>query len=128
MTPGGGQDAAMSDALTDDERHLLRTALDQWGGPARPTDALAVALGFTDVDDFYSETRKVAALLAGGGDLSPLDATRVLAAAEVVFASDVFGAGVEWETVTGFSDAETIAALRGIQRKLVGGYGALTRQ
>lgn len=38
---------------------------------------------------------------------------------EVVFASDVVGAGVEWEIVTRFSDEGTIQALRRIQRKLV---------
>ena len=120
--------AAMPEDLTSDERSLLRTALLQWGGPARPTDNLAVALGFKDVADFRSERHRLADLLASGGELSSFDATRVLAAAEVVFASDVFGAGVDWETVTGMSDAETIKALRGIQRKLVGGYGELTER
>ena len=81
-----------------------------------------------DVRGFYNETTRLAALLASTEELSALDATRALAAAEVVFASDVFGAGVEWETVTGLSDAETIAALRGMQRKLVGEYGALIGQ
>jgi hypothetical protein len=115
----------MPDVLTDDERSLLRTALAQWGGPARATDALAVALGFVDAADFNAERHRLGELLASRSELSPLDATRVLAAAEVVFASDVFGAGVEWETITGMSDAETIKVLRDIQRKLVGGYGAL---
>jgi hypothetical protein len=34
--------------------------------------------------------------------------------------SDVIGAGVEWETVTGLSDVETLRLLRGLQRKLIG--------
>jgi hypothetical protein len=45
-----------------------------------------------------------------------------LVATEIVFASDVFGAGVEWSTVTGSTDAETIAVLRQLQRKLVTEY------
>src|SRR4051794_5251350 len=84
--------------------------------PARRTHSQLRSASRMDTT-FYSETRRLAATLASGTDLSSLDATRVLAAAEVAFASDVFGAGVEWETVTGMSDAETIKALRGIQRK-----------
>src|SRR5687768_18039087 len=34
-------------SLDDMERRFLRAALLDWGGPARPTDALAIALGFT---------------------------------------------------------------------------------
>lgn len=34
--------------LNADERAVLRAGLLDWGGPARPTDALAVAMGFTD--------------------------------------------------------------------------------
>jgi hypothetical protein len=115
----------VSDRLTWKERNLLREALGQWGGPVDPTDQLAVALGFRDVDDLFKESRRLARLLGWGIRLSPLDATRALAAAEVVFVSDVFGAGVEWETLTGRSDVETLAAIRRIQRKLVGGYDAL---
>ena len=93
MTPDVREDTSVPHDLTDEERSLLRTALDQWGGPARPTDALAVALGFNDVAHFYSEADRLAELLATRRELDPFDATRVLAAAEVVFASDVFGLG-----------------------------------
>src|SRR5690349_6060085 len=78
------------------------------GGPAHATDELAVALGFRDVDDLDAEAERLAAVLKSGGQLSPLDATRALAAAEVVFVSDVFGAGVDWETVTSGSDVDTL--------------------
>jgi hypothetical protein len=37
-----------------------------------------------------------------------------------LFSSDVFGAGVEWETVNGMTDQETISVLRPLQRKLLG--------
>jgi hypothetical protein len=33
-----------------------------------------------------------------------------------MFASDMIGAGVEWETVTGLSDHETLPRLRALQR------------
>lgn len=108
--------------LTEGERRLLREGLAQWGGPARPTNELAVALGFADLSDFDDQRDRLSDSLAKGETLSSLDATRALAATEIVFASDVFGAGVEWSTVTGFTDAETIAVLRQLQRKLVTEY------
>ena len=36
--------------LTAEERTFLVRGLDQWGGPAMPTDEIAHLLGFTDVD------------------------------------------------------------------------------
>jgi hypothetical protein len=84
-TPDGSAKMdSMPRDLTADERSLLRTALLRWGGPARPIDDLAVALGFGDVADFYAERHRLAEVLMSGGELSPVDATRALAAAEVV--------------------------------------------
>jgi hypothetical protein len=36
-----------------------------------------------------------------------------------MFASDTFGAGVEWEIVTGRDESEDLRLLRAVQRKLV---------
>ena len=44
---------------------------------------------------------------------------RSLLMTEVVFASDVVGSGMEWTITTGLTDQETIATLRGLQRKLL---------
>jgi hypothetical protein len=44
----------------------------------------------------------------------------VLLAVEVVFVSDVVGAGVDWPIATGISDVDSIATLRRLQRKLAG--------
>ena len=44
------------------------------------------------------------------------DLTRALVATEIVFSSDVFRAGVEWETVTGLADQATLALLPGLER------------
>jgi hypothetical protein len=116
----------MSVQLTEDVRELLAAGVGQWdGGPAKPTDELAVALGFADVSDFYAETRRLGELLRERAAPSSSDAVRALVATEIAFASDVFGAGVDWETVTGLSDEETISILRRLQRKLVGDYGSL---
>ncbi len=115
----------VSAELTEDERQLLSAGLAQWGGPANATSELAVAMGFADVPDLLAESSRLSDLLADGRRLSSLDVVRALVATEIAFASDVFGAGVEWATVTGRSDEETIAALRRLQRRLVGETGAL---
>jgi hypothetical protein len=111
--------------LTEDEKRLLSEGLNQWGGPATLTDQLAVAMGFEGVSNFYAQADRIGAVIESAEPLSALDATRALAATEIVFASDIFGAGVEWPTVTGLTDEETIRVLRSLQRKLVSHYGSL---
>ncbi|WP_197025816.1 hypothetical protein [Nocardioides sp. URHA0020] len=105
-------------ALDDRERRFLRAAMLEWGGPAKPTDALAVALGFTKAATMSGETWALWERIESGEVLSSQDWRRVLAAAEAVFASDVFGSGLDWPTTSGMPDAESIAVLRGLQRKL----------
>lgn len=110
-------------ALDEIEKRVLLAGLDQWGGPARPTNELAVALGCTDTDDLMQHCERLGAALTANSPLSALDWTRIVASAEISFASDVFGAGYEWSTCTGLSDVATIAALRSLQGKLVKAYG-----
>jgi hypothetical protein len=86
------------------------------------TNALAIALGFTTETHLLEEAKLIRTLLDDGASLTPLDAARALAATEIVFASDVFGSGVEWESTTGLSDEDTIRTLRVLQRKLAGEY------
>jgi hypothetical protein len=50
--------------LTEGERRLLLDGLAQWGGPARPTNELAVALGFADLSDFDDQRRRLSDSLA----------------------------------------------------------------
>lgn len=114
----------MSDAtpvtvdLTDDERAVLRCGLLEWWGPARPTDALAAAMGFQDREQLSTHVGRLMAALDAGEALTTEDWQRVLVATEVVFASDVFGSGLDWPITTGFTDVETVAHLRAVQRKL----------
>ncbi len=98
----------------------LPSGLHQWGGPASPTDELAVAIGFADAHELVSESARIADALRSTLHVSPSDFGRALLATEIVFVSDQFGAGVEWETVTGLTDQESISRLRDLQRKLVG--------
>jgi hypothetical protein len=97
------------------------------GWPGDATAELATALGFADVSGFYAECRRLAGVLSDRSELSSVDAVRALLATEIAFASDVFGAGVEWETVTGLSDEDAIAVLPRLQRKLVGMNASVPR-
>lgn len=45
--------------------------------------------------------------------------TRILLLAEISFASDLLGAGVEFDIVTPWRDPEALPVLRSIQRALV---------
>jgi hypothetical protein len=108
----------VEDSLSDEERRLLRCGLSEWGGPANPTDDLARAFGFRDVADFDQARKRLRLALHERESLSAEDWRRVLVATEVVFVSDVFGSGQDWSITTGLSDGETIALLRGLQRKL----------
>lgn len=104
--------------LDDRERAFLRAAMLDWGGPARPTHEFAVAMGFADAEQLSSETRSLWERIDRESALSIDDWRRVLLAAEVVFVSDVVGSGLDWKFTSGFSDEESIALLRGLQRKL----------
>jgi len=114
--------------LTDEERQLLSSGLAQWGGPAHATDALAVAMGFADIDDLLAESDRICALLADRKPLSSRDLARALVTTEIAFASDVFGAGVEWSIVQGLTDEETIPLLRGLQRKVLSAHAGHIRK
>jgi hypothetical protein len=104
--------------LTQDERALLRCGLLEWHGPARPTEAWAVALGFGSLDEMSRETLRLRKALAGFQPLTRVEWQQALICTEVVFASDVVGSGLDWRITTGFSDEATIGLLRGLQRKL----------
>jgi hypothetical protein len=106
--------------LTDEEQRFIVRALDEWGGPTRCTEEFAVAMGFLDVADFQAGRRRIAEELTTHGGLVPFDWGRALLAAEVVFASDVVGSGVDWSSTTTWTDEESIRLLRSIQRKVAG--------
>lgn len=69
--------------LTDTESFVLRSGLIDWGGPARCTEEMARALGFSSVGDLFAETDRLTTALADGTALSRLDWARVLLATEV---------------------------------------------
>ncbi|MFK0005097.1 hypothetical protein [Paenarthrobacter sp. NPDC090522] len=104
--------------LTDKERELLRCGLREWGGPARCTEAMAVAMGFNSVPEVLSRGEHTAVRIQQRQNLTAADWQRAILATEIAFISDVFGSGVEWSITTGFSDEETLPLLRSVQRKL----------
>ena len=106
--------------LSRDEREFLASGVLQWAGPASPSQALAVALGAPSVEALAEKGSKLGRKLRGSDALPFDEILFALISTEIIFASDRWGAGVEWHTVTGYSDSEAIEMLRKLQRKLVG--------
>lgn len=106
--------------LTGLERSVLSRGCYEWNGTARPSNAVARAFGFESANSLLADGTRLSRSVSQGLPLTRADWTRALLSLEVLFASDVIGAGVEWSIITGFTDGETISALRGIQRKLGG--------
>ena len=104
--------------LTDEERRLLFYGLIDWGGPARCTEALAIALGFDGLEDLEREGHRIAQDIYDGRPVSLRDWTRAMFSAEIIFASDVTGTGSEWGVIQGGDDAHWLGVLRALQRKV----------
>lgn len=75
-------------------------------------------MGFQDAETMSNQAWDFWLRIERGDVLAPDEWRSVLMAAEVVFSSDVVGSGLDWPITTGISDAESIAILRGLQRKL----------
>ncbi|MGW0252613.1 hypothetical protein ACWDYH_38920 [Nocardia goodfellowii] len=103
--------------LSTDEHRLLGWGLGGWSGPANCSEALAIAMDFESVADLLEQERRLRSALEARKVLSARDWRRALLATEFVFASDVFGSGVEWSITTGLGDEETVRTLRRLQRK-----------
>ncbi|MCA2207381.1 hypothetical protein [Nocardia rosealba] len=103
--------------LSTDERRLLWWGLGEWSGPANCSENLAIAMDFESVADLLEQERRLRLALEAREVLSARDWRRALLATEFVFASDVFGSGVEWSITTGLRDEETVRTLRRLQRK-----------
>lgn len=97
---------------------MLIGGLRQWGGPAQGTEPMAIAMGWGGVADLHHQRRRLCDALAEGRPLTIWDWTRVLLTTEIVFVSDIVGAGTEWQAVTGLDDDRTLEVLRDLQVKL----------
>jgi hypothetical protein len=112
--------------LPGDQRGLLIEALTEWGGPTRPTDTLARAMGFADREAIHREGTRIRSALREHQPMTKRDRARALVATEFVFASYYYGAAGDWEVVTTWTDEQTLPVLRGLQRSL-GGLRAPSR-
>ena len=113
--------------LTEPERVLLVRGVNQWGGPARCSEPLAVAMGFDDLGSFRHEQRRLIEALQQNVPLSPKDWLRSLAATEITFSSSVLGSAMDWQICTGLADDQTLIVLRGLQQKLLRRLASLRR-
>lgn len=105
--------------LSDDERQFLVWGLRVWGGLAYPSLGFMQSMGFSDgyaLADFASDLGQK---ICRGERMSRTDWTLGLRLAEIGFASDIEGAGLEWQASTGISDWESITTLRSIQLKMI---------
>jgi hypothetical protein len=82
-----GPDEVIDPGLSVEERELLWQGLQQWGGPTRPTDAVARVMGFSNVDRMHEEMEPIRERLKAGQPLPKRDWERALVATEIVFAS-----------------------------------------
>ena len=115
-----GPDDVVAVDLPDEQRDLMITALLEWGGPARPTDTIARAMGFASAEAICREGERLRSALRRRQAMSKRDWARALVATEIVFASSYYGAAGDWEVITGWSDERTLPLLRNLQRSLRG--------
>jgi hypothetical protein len=102
-----------------DEREFFARALEESGGPAHVTDALAAFVGFTDANDMIKRCNDIAGQVRRDGRIDPADFKRSQLACEILFSSDIHGSGLDWEATTGLGDADSIGLLRRIQAKML---------
>jgi hypothetical protein len=114
--------------LTEREREFIRQALQQWGWSASDAPFPFQVLGLSTWKEFGELTVRLQRAVADGDALTDLDWARVLFLTEITWASDLVGAGLDFATVTGFSDIEAVSLLRGLQqRRKIGGYDRAKR-
>lgn len=69
---------------------------------------MAKASGFSGTSDLFRDGHRIAADIRPASHLSIADWHRALLATEIIFASDVVGAGLEWHGATGWDNVTTL--------------------
>jgi hypothetical protein len=117
--------ATHTPALSDEERRFLSTALAMWGGVASWRPLPITTFGYADWAEFDVDVARMRAELDHAEpQFSAVEWTRILLLAEISFASDLLGAGGEFDIVTAWRDPEALPVLRSIQRSLAGTVNA----
>lgn len=105
--------------LSDEQRRFLSRALSMWGGVASWLPLPIAALGYADWAAFDDDIARMQQQLDDAvPGFSSAEWTRALLLAEISFASDLLGAGVEFGIVSEWRDPEALVILRSIQRAL----------
>jgi hypothetical protein len=112
-------DFAIAIDLTEDERDFMATALGEWGGSASYAPLPVGLVGVDSWTAFDALTEHLREAIKNAKPLPAIDWARALFLSELSFASDIVGAGVEFSTVSRFTDEEAIALLRSLQRKII---------
>lgn len=109
--------------LTEREREFIQQAMEQWALAASDAPFPFQVLGLSTWEEFGELTVRLERAVTKGEPLTDLDWARVLFLTEITWASDLVGAGLDFATVTGFSDTEAVSLLRGLQRRRkIGGH------
>ena len=107
--------------LTDDERHLVVSGLNEYLGPATGSHVLGPLVGVGGTEEFCDLVTRLMVAVETAQPLSQLDWTRAVLLTEISWCSDVLGAASEIQTT--IKDTEALPVLRSLQRKLVTGDG-----
>ena len=94
------------------------SALKQWRSVASYKPLPITMLGFSSWPEFDGAVEELRDTIERQQPLSELDWTRVLVLTEIALASNVLGAGLDFELVSSVSDTDAVELLRSIQRKL----------
>jgi len=104
--------------LDPDEAGMLISGLSDWSGPAYGSEALAIAMGFRNMDDLIEQAQRLIDDIRFRRPMTVRDWTRALVATEFAFTSSVLGSGDEWAGMRDEDDADGIRILRRLQSKV----------
>jgi len=106
--------------LSETEREFIARVLEQWGWSASGMPFPFQVLGLVTWEEFGELVVRLIDGISRGKPLTDLDWARVMFLTEITWASSLVGSGLDFAIVTRFSDAEAVALLRGLQRKISG--------
>jgi hypothetical protein len=103
--------------LTDAERRLMYLAINEYSGLAKyGKPLLAPLFGASTIDEFDATLHQLRSAVENSEPLSDLDWARALLLTEISWASDLLGAGTEFET--NIDDDTALPLLRSLQYKI----------